>query len=576
MIPPLILIILLIFLNPTLAAKFEEDQNVLILHHHNFEKALKQHSHILVMFHAPWCLQCKLAMPEFQKAATSIRAIGSKIALATVDCKLEKELMTQNEITAYPTYKYFVNGKLYNYKGGRNEQQIINWVLKTTSRSIIPIVNFEQLEHFATNNDLTVIYWGDQSSPDFKIYEALSRDFADYPYLSSHSQELKQRFGSPEARVTLIRKLEEPTIHFLTTMEFSHKKLKSFLKNNRFPAVVEFNDKYAKRVFQEKTPTLLLLTNQDNKMANEVLHILSRIGEAKRKTLLTGIVYLETEWGERIYEAFGGPMIKIPALLIIKALDKVEKYLLKEEITEKTVLSFVDNFDKGKLDIYYKSEPDFVIQNESAVKALVGNNYNQITKDPTKDVFALLCTPWCKHCQATEPLFTKLAQLLLPVKNLWFVKMNAFLNEASGLHVKSTPTILFYPQNNKTHPIKFDGERTLKGFWAWLQPHVAGNIPSDLSNKITQFITNYKEPTNSQQIPPQHDVGALNSQSIQGVQLPMSHSDIKSHGADHPIGVVPIQGVSVNGAIASKGVEIRSDGKSDWVIDELRVQNDEL
>lgn len=66
---------------------------------------------------APWCGACKAFGPEYAMADMQVKEEGLRVKLAKVDATVEKDLADEFEIHAYPTIKFFRNGKALNYKG---------------------------------------------------------------------------------------------------------------------------------------------------------------------------------------------------------------------------------------------------------------------------------------------------------------------------------------------------------------------------------------------------------------------------------------------------------------------------
>lgn len=104
-------------------------------------------------------------------------------------------------------------------------------------------------------------------------------------------------------------------------------------------------------------------------------------------------------------------------------------------------------------------------QNDGDVKIVVGNNFDEIVLDESKDVLLEVCyiivegsiqillfdlifvggysnysnllmqfflqiyAPWCGHCQALEPTYNKLAKHLRSIESLIIAKMDGTTNE---------------------------------------------------------------------------------------------------------------------------------------------------
>jgi len=146
------------------------------------------------------------------------------------------------------------------------------------------------------------------------------------------------------------------------------------------------------------------------------------------------------------------------------------KYKFTKDFSIENVKEFATDFVAGKIKPYIKSEP--IPENNEAVKVVVGENFNDIVMDKSKDVLLEMYAPWCGHCKNLEPAYKELAeQLKEQAPSVVIAKMDATANDSphGKYQAKGFPTILFAPANDKENPIAYSGERTLKGFTDFLK-----------------------------------------------------------------------------------------------------------
>lgn len=54
--------------------------------------------------------------------------------------------------------------------------------------------------------------------------------------------------------------------------------------------------------------------------------------------------------------------------------------------------------------------------------------------------------------------------------------MDATTNEVEQVSIQGFPTIKFWPANNKSNPLDFNGDRTVEGFTKFLSEHSTNAI----------------------------------------------------------------------------------------------------
>ena len=76
----------------------------------------------LVEYYAPWCGHCKSLAPEYEKAAKALKGIANN---ASVDATKERP---DEQISGYPTIKFYNEGKSSDYDGPRTADGIIDFM----------------------------------------------------------------------------------------------------------------------------------------------------------------------------------------------------------------------------------------------------------------------------------------------------------------------------------------------------------------------------------------------------------------------------------------------------------------
>jgi len=98
-------------------------QKEIVLTKDNFHEELSHGSHF-VMFYAPWCGHCKRLHPIWIQLAEKYNEEQDRdfVSIGKVDCTVDTDLCSEQDVTGYPTLKLFNNGDLANgvrYRGKR-------------------------------------------------------------------------------------------------------------------------------------------------------------------------------------------------------------------------------------------------------------------------------------------------------------------------------------------------------------------------------------------------------------------------------------------------------------------------
>ncbi|KAJ1486168.1 thioredoxin-like protein [Baffinella frigidus] len=90
--------------------------DVLVLTDASLDEAVGKASHLLLEFYAPWCGRCQEVAPAFEEAATELKRVRSVVQLAKIDITENPKSVKRFEVASFPTFKWFVGGKLTGAK----------------------------------------------------------------------------------------------------------------------------------------------------------------------------------------------------------------------------------------------------------------------------------------------------------------------------------------------------------------------------------------------------------------------------------------------------------------------------
>lgn len=76
----------------------------------------------LVKFYAPWCGHCRKMEPVYESVA---QLLSGDVNVARVDVTANRDLGTRFEIKGFPTVKLISKGKVYEYNGKRNTEDLV-------------------------------------------------------------------------------------------------------------------------------------------------------------------------------------------------------------------------------------------------------------------------------------------------------------------------------------------------------------------------------------------------------------------------------------------------------------------
>nr|QHA25234.1 protein disulfide isomerase [Physocyclus mexicanus] len=452
----------------SLADDIKRDDGVLVLNKDNFDSAVKG-KNILVEFYAPWCGHCKALAPEYAKAAQKLQEEKSDIELAKVDATEETTLAEKHDVRGYPTIKFFRDGKVIEYTGGRTAEDIIRWLKKKTGPPAIDLATVDAAKAFIDGSEVVIIgFFKDQSSIEAKTYKDVASDMDDFVFGITSDASVMSELKVKEGNIVLFKKFDEGRNEF--DQKLTEDGLKKFIKYNSLPLVVEFTHETAQKIFggDIKAHNLLFISKSSPDFESKVETFRKVAKQFKNKVLFV-FINVDEEDHERIMEFFGLKRDEAPTMRLIKLAEEMTKY--KPETTETTeddIRNFVNGVLEGKIKMHLLSEDIPEDWDKEPVKVLVGKNFDEVAFDKSKNVLVEFYAPWCGHCKQLAPIYDQLGQKYKERNDILIAKMDATTNELEHTKIASFPTIKLYKKDTN-EVVDYNGERTLEGLTKFIE-----------------------------------------------------------------------------------------------------------
>jgi len=93
-----------------------------------------------IMFYAPWCGHCKRLAPTWEEMAVKKNVEGGEVTIAKVDCTVATALCSAQDVTGYPTLKFFKDGfekeDGVKYRGARDAAALEKFIAEQLGKEV--------------------------------------------------------------------------------------------------------------------------------------------------------------------------------------------------------------------------------------------------------------------------------------------------------------------------------------------------------------------------------------------------------------------------------------------------------
>ena len=257
---------------------------VLKLTQDNFTKTAKAKDLMLVWFYAPWCKHCKQLEPEMEGAANELDGWG--VTIAKVDGTREKELADQYNVAGWPTLKMFRKGRVYEYNGPREKQNIIDFMKEQNKLPSIEKTHMLGITNNMDRLETTVVGFFNGKSDLYDEFVVAANEMrGSYRFMHTFDEEIAKSFNVPADTVAIYQpeiywtEFENKT-YTLSKKSGTYKEIIQFIRKNSIPLVGQRTKQNMNFKYPEK-PIIVLYydVNYDHQFLKDTQFIRKKIVE---------------------------------------------------------------------------------------------------------------------------------------------------------------------------------------------------------------------------------------------------------------------------------------------------------
>ncbi|OII75166.1 protein disulfide isomerase precursor [Cryptosporidium ubiquitum] len=464
--------------------------NLTELNKDNFNEFITKNEHSLVIFYTDDCAACVTIIERLEKLSEELANI--KVNVAKINGERNIKTLEKYQINDYPALKFFRNKIPEEYYGGREENEIIEWL---KNQVVFPVsslekimISKERLENLLLKNDVIYIFYGNKNSTEQDIFiDVANYNRASGKFYQILKEEIKvglskenfiQVFQSgveldsikndsknndSDSWIVCLRRYEN-AIPFRGSLN-TKKEVWDFVKANQIPLFGEISSKnYVKYSEIEYDLIWLLVPMEPGKGEESIKPYVTLFTQISQEFSQNyRVVWLDTSEHSSHLNTV---LLVEPEMLPTVAVAKSRPYLLPPNtpIEYSTIKKFLHDIESNKIEPKLRSEPIPVYyENESVVK-IVGNNFNSmVLEDKKNDWLIILVTPFCQPCIDTEEIIRKLHDAISFGNSESKIKFGSFDISENDLpkdefYSNSIPSIIFFNRHNSSNPIHFDAE----------------------------------------------------------------------------------------------------------------------
>jgi protein disulfide-isomerase A1 len=412
--------------------------------------------------------------PEYAKAAKRLKAQDPPIRIAKVDATVSTDAASKYGVQGYPTLKWFSKGIPKDYEGPREADGIVSWINKRLGPAVQVLDTLSALNDFIAKNEVAVVMYAQKDSEEANVFEGVAKESDDVFFVLSTSTEALKEHRVTEPTLIVYKKFDDLKVQF--TGSLKAKRMAEFIKNNKLPWTMPFNDKAIDYIFKQQNPVVFIFRKDSDDAVNAAM---KEAAAASKDIIRFCYADLNQESNKRLGDYLGVVAADQPAVMIAHPnAEGVDKYKFTEgSISSETLQAFAVKFRSKQLEPFYKSQEIPEEPYDEGVRIIVAKNFESVVMDSTKDVMLEFYAPWCGHCKQLAPEYVEVAEHFKSNPNIIIAKIDATANEIKGHSIRGFPTLKFFSSKNK-EGVVFEGDRKKEAIISYIEKEATSEKPA--------------------------------------------------------------------------------------------------
>lgn len=387
----------------------------------------------------------------------------------------------QYGIGGWPALKMFRKGRVYNYNGPREKQNIIDYMKEQAKP---PSEEKKHMLGISNNMDrleATVVGFFNGKSDLYDEYIVAANEMrGTFKFMHTFDEEIAKSFNVPQETVAVFQpeifwsEYENKT-YTLSKKSATYKEIIHFIKRSSVPLVGQRTKTNDFKFTDRPLVVIYFDVNYDHQFVKDTQFIRKKVLEVAKNFVGSNLRFAisnEEEFEDEIkslgFEDSGEDVN-------VGCFTEKQKFRMPpvSEFEAEDLAQFIEDLRSGKVRPYMKSLP-VPKKQEGPVRKIVANNYDDEIHKVKKDAVIFFHAPWCGHCKEFDPVFKKVAKKMLANnENIVFGKMDATANDVPYMFppIKGYPTIFFLSAYEKFDPIQYQGDRAYKSLKDWINRH---------------------------------------------------------------------------------------------------------